>query len=322
MISVIVPVYNTGKYLKKCIDSILTQTYPELEIILVDDGSTDGSPSICDEYAEDDPRVKVIHQENKGLSAARNAGMRAANGEYLTFVDSDDYIEADTYEKVMDAFSLHHPDLVFFREKEVDLSGKTIRINGKTPTNTVLRGTQKDALDLVIGCLVNGVCDKVFPKSTIDGLFFEEGRMYGEDFWFNLHMLPKVETMACVDSIQYSYVSNQDSVTHASFNSRTFDQMYFKDKVAAYVQQQFPDYARICRKRAYLSRLYVCRPIIRERLERNYAKELAEIRRYLKDGYKDYIGLLTVKEKTEYRLFMFGGFPYRLFLATVTRAHQ
>ncbi len=102
MISVIVPIYNIQEYLPQCIDSIINQTYTELEIILVDDGSTDSGGSICDEYALNDSRVKVIHKKNGGLVSARKAGIRAAHGEYITFVDGDDWIERDTYEKILE----------------------------------------------------------------------------------------------------------------------------------------------------------------------------------------------------------------------------
>ena len=93
--SIIIPVYNVEKYLHQCVKSVLNQTFEELEIILVDDGSPDGCPKICDEFAKKDPRAKVIHQANAGLSAARNAGLKVATGTYITFVDSDDYIAPD-----------------------------------------------------------------------------------------------------------------------------------------------------------------------------------------------------------------------------------
>ena len=101
LISVIVPVYNVEQYLPKCIDSILAQTYENLEIILVEDGTKDSSGVICDEYAAKDARIRVIHKENGGLSSARNAGMEIARGEYFGFVDSDDWIEPEMYENLM-----------------------------------------------------------------------------------------------------------------------------------------------------------------------------------------------------------------------------
>ena len=112
MISVIIPVYNVEKYLQRCVDSILNQTYRDLELVLVDDGSLDNSGLMCDAYAAQDPRVRVIHKENGGVSSARNAGLDAAKGDYITFVDSDDYIDACMYEKMMAKAEMHNCDVV------------------------------------------------------------------------------------------------------------------------------------------------------------------------------------------------------------------
>ena len=109
LISVIVPIYGVEKYLEQCLDSILNQTYRQLEIILIDDGSTDRCGEICDRYASRDSRIKVIHQTNQGLSAARNVGMDMATGEYISFIDSDDYIDLHFYEKMVQGF-LDYPN--------------------------------------------------------------------------------------------------------------------------------------------------------------------------------------------------------------------
>ncbi|MBQ6708633.1 MAG: glycosyltransferase family 2 protein [Clostridia bacterium] len=112
MISVIVPVYNAEKYLHKCVDSILNNTYSDIEVILVDDGSPDNSPAICDEYAQKDSRVKVIHKKNARASAARNDGLKLAQGEYISFVDSDDWIESDMLEKMFSTAKKYNADMV------------------------------------------------------------------------------------------------------------------------------------------------------------------------------------------------------------------
>ena len=112
MISVVIPIYNSEKYLRECVDSVLNQTYPDLEVILVDDGSTDSSGVICDEYAVLDSRVRVIHQENARIAAARNAGIEASNGEYITFLDSDDYLSAETYQTALSLMESHNADMV------------------------------------------------------------------------------------------------------------------------------------------------------------------------------------------------------------------
>lgn len=111
-VSVIVPVYNVEKYLARCVDSITSQTYENLDIILVDDGSTDNSGRICGEYAKKDTRIRVIHQKNKGASAARNCGITAASGNYIGFIDSDDWIDKDMYELLVNTAIEHHADIV------------------------------------------------------------------------------------------------------------------------------------------------------------------------------------------------------------------
>ena len=126
-LSVIVPIYNVEQYLKKCLNSIVNQTYKDLEIILVDDGSPDGCPQLCDEYASLDNRIKVIHKKNGGLSSARNAGLDIATGDYVTFVDSDDYLETDIYEKVINIFEDHSADIVSMRTQLVDQKYNVIK---------------------------------------------------------------------------------------------------------------------------------------------------------------------------------------------------
>ena len=126
MISVIVPVYMVEKYLPQCIESIQKQTYRELEIILVNDGSTDGSPQICDWYAQGDLRIKVIHQKNKGLSGARNAGLEIATGEYIGFVDSDDYIKENMYEALYQALLREKADMAICSYEKVSEEGERI----------------------------------------------------------------------------------------------------------------------------------------------------------------------------------------------------
>lgn len=141
-ISVVIPVYNVEKYLRECVDSVLCQTYTDYEVILVDDGSTDSGGQICDEYALKDPRIRVIHQPNGGLSAARNTGLAAAQGEYVYFLDSDDYIEAQTLEHLVSLANKEAADIVFFDGyvffdecEENDSVSFYIRKEGYSPTN-------------------------------------------------------------------------------------------------------------------------------------------------------------------------------------------
>ena len=126
LISVIVPVYQVEQYLDRCVSSILEQTYDHLEVILIDDGSPDSCPRLCDEWAEKDPRVRVIHQENGGVSSARNAGLDAATGDYIAFVDSDDAIRPNYFETLYALLTEHQAELSICKMLVVDEEGKVM----------------------------------------------------------------------------------------------------------------------------------------------------------------------------------------------------
>lgn len=181
-ISVIVPVYNVEKYLHKCVDSILAQTFTAFELILVDDGSSDGSGAICDEYAQKDNRVSVIHKSNGGVSSARNAGIDAAKGKWICFVDSDDYVDINY---LSDFNTSEGIDIAFQGYKVVDDDGKISEIH-------MINQTNLDTLQLIAvaeDCyIINSPCFKLFKKENVSvhQLSFDEKISYGEDHLFSL----------------------------------------------------------------------------------------------------------------------------------------
>lgn len=323
MISVIIPIYNAEAFLKKCLDSVINQTYKDLQIILVDDGSTDKSGSICDAYSEKDGRIQVYHQKNKGSSGARNSGLLLAKGNYITFIDSDDYIEPDTYsvvdQAIKDNFS---PDLILYRTKSVDTKGKTVHIQGDTPTGSIIREDRKFAEKRIIGEMVNGVCDKVFKVEIIQGLSFETGKTYGEDYRFNLEMLTNVNSVVYIDQIKYNYVMNPESITHKSFNPNSFDQVYFKDLAVEIVRKDFPEFLKISEKRAFLARLRICRPIYHEGLEKKYWEQLCIYDKYMHEHYKLVKNEMNIWEKTEYGLYIYSKPLYQVFLVLVYKLRK
>lgn len=138
LISIIIPVYNVEPFLKECINSVVSQTYTNLEILLIDDGSTDGSPAICDYYAMHDSRIKVVHKKNGGLSDARNTGMNICSGKYVYFLDSDDYISNDAMEKLLDYAEFNDLDIVLFDAYVIDENGRT------KPTQHYIRKKQDE----------------------------------------------------------------------------------------------------------------------------------------------------------------------------------
>ncbi len=226
-ISVIVPVYKTEDYLKRCVDSILASTYKNIEVILVDDGSPDNSGKICDEYAEKDARVKVIHKENGGLSSARNAGLDAATGEYITFVDSDDYIASDIYEKLTGIMSDRDLDVAVMRMCRADDSGEH-EDELMTISDGVV-GEHNGAWLFEKICrreLDTSVCACVFKRECFDGLRFDEERL-NEDFLLMSHLLIENEIKLYItEYVGYYYYTRTGSITKSGFGKSLYDAVY------------------------------------------------------------------------------------------------
>ncbi len=217
-ISLIVPVYNVSKYLNKCIDSILKQTYKNLEIILIDDGSTDESPQICDEYAKKDQRIRVYHEKNKGLSATRNQGIRVSTGEFLAFIDSDDTITEDYCETLLNAILLKKADvasasLVMTRE-----SGYVIETSDdikESEHNSKLKVYNKRTIlkeVLLRKSFKNYVCTKLYRRELFDSCLFKENICY-EDVLFTYEMSKYIKKIVYVNKVCYNYLKRENSIT-------------------------------------------------------------------------------------------------------------
>ncbi len=206
LISVIVPVYKVENYIHECVDSIIAQTYTNLEIILVDDGSPDNCSKICDEYAEKDSRVKVIHQENGGLSAARNAGLDIATGDYIGYVDSDDYIELNMYEELYEAIKEYNSDLSICGVKKFELENRLEVYGNKSLTkNEFLK-------ELLSENVKSYVCNKLYKKSLFDNIRFPEGELF-EDLKIMHLIAEKTTVVGFIDKTFYNYRIRQNSIT-------------------------------------------------------------------------------------------------------------
>lgn len=215
-ISVIVPVYNVEEYLKRCIDSIINQTYQNLEIILVDDGSPDNCPKMCDDYAERDGRIKAVHKENGGLASARNAGLKIADGAYITFVDSDDYIKSDMLEQMLALAKNNSADVVqiaFEREKaglnESEVSEKSIK--------TII-GDDNIRLYALDRILRPEACGKLYKSELFKNIEFNSGIKYAEDVEFGLRFYKNVKCSVVSNEKMYFYSVNPNSLTASSLS--------------------------------------------------------------------------------------------------------
>lgn len=214
LISVIVPVYKVEPYLRACVDSILAQTYTNLEIILVDDGSPDNCPAICDEYAEKDTRVHVIHKPNGGLSDARNAGMEVMSGEYLVFVDSDDILPENSVKVLYDLAAVNNADLVI--GKSTRFADRYELENVSVPLPAVHCMTKTDAMQNMFrnGCASWG---RLYRSDIHKNVYFPVGEI-NEDEAIVLDILERCETVAETEECVYFYRCRPDSITTADFN--------------------------------------------------------------------------------------------------------
>ena len=221
-ISVIVPVYGVEAYLDRCVQSITQQTYRELEIILVDDGSPDRCPEICDEWASKDPRIKVIHKKNGGVSSARNEGIDAAQGAYLGFVDGDDWIAPDLFEKVMKIFDREDPDVVTFDCNRINEKGEIYTSTEKISQRML---TCEEALrELVKGNINNYAYNKVYKKFVFDGIRFPEGRVW-EDMAIAYKLFLNCRRIYTYPEKLYFYYTRSDSLSK-NMNERTLANIF------------------------------------------------------------------------------------------------
>lgn len=226
MISVIVPVYNVNKYLRKCIDSIINQTYTDLEIILIDDGSTDGSEKICDEYLLADNRVSVIHKENGGLSDARNAGIDVAKGEYLSFIDSDDYIHTSMYEILLSNLE----------SKQADISVVTVKRIKEN--DEVVPDTYNDICvfegDEVMGRLVDSdidtvvACNKLYKKELFLNYRYKNDCIHEDEYAIH-HILHNCKRIVYTTAELYMYVDRSGSLSNHITEKSQMDNIEAKE---------------------------------------------------------------------------------------------
>lgn len=238
-LTIIVPVYNTEKYLAQCVESLLAQNLKDIQILLVDDGSTDKSGKICDSYSKIDRRIQVIHKENGGLSDARNAGMEQAEADYLGFVDSDDYVEPDFFRRLYEEIKESGADLAAAGIRQVEEGGKV------TATRCVEKAATLDRHDglkelFFSKRISNSVCNKIFKKELFQGITFPVGKLY-EDEYVTYRLFERASKVRLITDVFYFYRSNPKSITHSPFSEREFDRIYASELKLKFCEANYPD---------------------------------------------------------------------------------
>lgn len=245
-VSVIVPVYKVEQYINECIASIISQSYSNIEIILIDDGSPDNCPAICDKLALKDNRIKVIHKKNEGLSSARNAGLDIASGTYIMFTDSDDIIDRYMIEKMIYLYEEYNADLVCCESHTYNNGTEEIisHYHKKAPI------TIENNLAFLQGLLEmkndSSSCNKLFLRDKIGKLRFEKGK-YNEDILFLFSLASSLKKIVFTNEGLYKYRYNPRSITH-SFNIRNLDVLYNALYINKIVNKKYPMIRKISKK--------------------------------------------------------------------------
>lgn len=241
LISIVVPVYNVESYISRCINSILRQTYRNIEVVLVDDGSTDSSGDICDSYALLDSRITVIHKLNGGLSDARNTGVRQCKGELVSLIDSDDVISSDFIELLYRAYIETGSDLIccelvcFYDEDEYKLQSYWDRLSRKKVSYKKYESHEIIEKSFYQHISITGAPQKLYKRTLFDDIKFPAGR-YFEDLATTYLFFEKANSVVVIDKKLYAYRMRKDSIMNRSFNRRKLDCIWVSDKLVKHFE--------------------------------------------------------------------------------------
>ena len=248
LITIVVPVYNVERYLSACIESILLQTYRNLQILLVNDGSTDSCPQICDEYALKDKRIEVIHKSNGGLSDARNFGIEHARGQYISFVDSDDVIASDMVEYLYRLLKRNHADISVCQPLRITDNGDSIDVEKNIFKDFVVSGNLVCFHEFMsrqhIGTIA---CGKLYKIDLFKDVRYPNGR-YHEDVFTTYKLIALSDSIAVGGEKKYVYRIRKSSITQSSFSPKHLDAVIAKEELADFIMKHYPkeqNYAKI-----------------------------------------------------------------------------
>ena len=277
LISIIISAYNNRQYLERCIKSAIGQTYQNLEIIIVDDGSTDGSAEICDSFASKDYRIKVIHQKNQGLSVARNTGVKHSTGKYLTFVDGDDFIYPECIEYLNSLIG--STKMSICAQQEISLNGKKIN-HGKNYRKTTFDTAacfqsmlQEEGFNL-------SSCGKLYHRNLFKSISFPVGHIH-EDVGTTYQLVAQCPQISYGPRALYAYCKNNNSITTKSFSKKKLDLIIFTDKMCDFIDKKYPQLINYTRRRRMQARFSILRQLV---VTPNPPKQLLnQTIKYLKD---------------------------------------
>ena len=273
MVSIIIPIYNSANYLQRCLDSVVHQTYNDWELILVDDGSVDDSKSLCDKEAESDGRIRVLHQNNQGASIARRNGIREAQGEWLTFVDSDDIIENDYIERLFHAVQQFNVKIAACDQIQ-HIEGTDVVVE---KDNESILLDEKELHDRFFKYQFWGFWGKIYHKSVFKDVYFPSYTI-NEDYVVMAQLFDRYKQIAYVPMGLYHYMIHSDSLSHQKLSPRMFDEFYNKLWVVNFYKRGNPQYV----KQAEAQLTETCIKLIGAIKGVEYSNVKREMRQYLR----------------------------------------
>ena len=283
-ISVVIPVYNTAKYLTKCINSVLNQTYKNLEVILVNDGSTDESANICDKFSNRDNRIKVIHIENSGPYHARNIGMEASTGRFIGFVDSDDFLEKDMYETLLKILQVYDADIAGCAYYKIHDN----KIKPNYSSGKIRQFDTVSALEELIRSrwINNYLWNKIYKKDLVKNIRFPQN-IYAGDIMFNCKVFAQAKKIVFIETPKYYYLIRPTSITSSLGVYKEMDTFYIRLKRLDFISKRFPTLFNLTQEQFYKSLLGFYKIIKDNKLKIDDNKKKRDlIKNYIKLNYR------------------------------------
>ena len=308
LVSIIVPAYNVEKYIKKCINSLINQTYKNIEIILVDDGSTDGTGKICDLFSKKDKRIKVIHKENGGLSDARNCGIDIATGNYILLVDSDDYVDLEIVEFLYNNLKENNADISTCLPKKFKENDNDSLKDDKKNTNAILK--KEDALEnlFYLKNLTVSAWGKLYKKELFKNIRYPKGKLY-EDLPTTYRLFAKSNIISTNSKKMYYYLIRKGSIMNSKFNKKRMDSLYFTREQTEFVKKEYPSILNAAINQEFMEAVGIAKEIP---FNKEYSKERKELikvlKKYRNNVIKDKKASIKNKTYAVFSLFNMGGF--------------
>ncbi len=310
LISVIIPVYNVESYIDRCVESVISQSYDSLQIILVDDGSTDNSGDICDEWREKDSRIEVIHKSNGGLSDARNYGLDNSRGEYITLIDSDDYVDTEYVKYLYELIKQDRCDISISSYYVSRTTGN--EDNGKGQSDAILNSAEAISKMLCDNGFTVSACAKLYKKTLFDEIRYPVGKLC-EDNGTTYKLLLNAKKISYGHESHYYYCVRTDSIMTSEFSWKKFDLIDLTDQMAEDVLNVYPELRDEVIRRQLYARMSVLRQAAEDKTVNMRDMRLEELRKYILNNKTEFYKnqKMSLRDKFGYYSLLFGNNFFR-----------